>query len=501
MRRCQFEPGEVVFRAGEPSDGLVSVIAGEVELVAAGGAPLGMAGAGQLLGEIGFLLAQPRSATARAGPDGAEVGLISANDVQRLLDTHPAVAIELSRSLSRKLAATTEAVAAADTHLALVVGEADDLLIELAKVSPHKIGIVTLDGAPKPPRRRAFRQVKVDDLLAHLRLGDSRFADLPSVLVLAGKGRHLVADTVEPVAGWVVGRSPFPAWVKAGRRLSLDDPISLRRAVRWLTGTAVGLALSSGGSKTVAHVGVLAALTDSEVPIDAITGCSGGAAFAGGWLAGATTEELIVGAERLGAILSGRRFEPAMLPKVAEIKGERVRRLLEEWFEEALVEEMPIPAAMVATDLATGDSVSIRRGSLTDAVRASMAIPALLSPWKVGDRWCSDGAVVEPVPVQALRELGVGTVIASSVAGRGNRLRSRPALTEDKGPGLMQVISSVITASEAARATAALTGADVVIAPEVDATGSFDFTDVPANVEVGRTAALQVLESAKLPSE
>lgn len=490
----------MIFRAGEPSDGLVAVLAGEVELVAPGGVALGSAGVGELLGEVGFLLAQPRSATAIGGPDGAEVGIITAADVQRLLKAHPAVAMDLSRSLSRKLAARADAVSSPDTHLALVVGEADDLLNELARVSANQIGVVTLDGAPRPPKRKAFRAIKTQELLAYLREPGARIRDLTTVVVLAGGARHLVAETVVPMAGWVVGRSPLPAWVTGRRCLTLDDGPSLRRAVRWLTGTAVGLALSSGGSKTVAHVGVLAAFEEAGIPIDAITGCSGGAAFAGGFLAGATTDELIVGAERLGAILTGRRFEPALLPRVAEQKGERVRELLDDLWGPVRIEDLPLPAAMVATDLMSGEPVAIRSGPLTDAVRASMAIPVLLTPWRIGERWFTDGAVVEPVPIHALRDLGVGRVIASTVAGRGNRLRARGAGKEEKTPGLTQVISSVITASEAARASAALIGADVVIAPEVDAAHSFDFTDVPAKVEAGRAAAEAVLQTADLPT-
>ncbi len=498
MRKVKVAAGEILFRAGEPSDGLVAVLSGEVELVATTGTILGLAGAGELLGEIGFLLAQPRSATARAGENGAEVGIIGAAEVQRVLERHPAVALELSRSLSRKLLDTTESIGTHETRIALLIGDHPALLSELARTTHAQVGVVSLDGTPRAPRRKAFVEIDEGELLAHLRAREPRLREFALVIVRSGPERQLISETVAPVADWVIARGQVPSWIPPGNRLIADDEAGIQRAVRWLTGTAIGLALSSGGSKTVAHIGVLDALAESGVPIDAITGSSGGAAFAAGHLSGGSIEELTVGAGRLGDVLNGRRFEIALLPRTAEAKGERVRSLLDELWGEMTFETAPIPAAFMATDLASGEALAIRSGALSDAVRASMAIPALLSPWKIGDRWCTDGAVVDPVPVRALREMGVGTVIAATVAGRGNRAGKSRELSDEKAPGVMQVLSSVINASEASRAAAAVTGADIVIAPEVDAASSFDFTDIEAKVEVGRLAALDALEAAEL---
>ena len=500
MRRRRVAPGEILFRAGEPSDGLVVVLTGEIELLSGSGEAVGSAGAGELLGEIGFLLAQPRSATARAGEAGAVVGVIGAAEVQRVLTAHPSVALELSRSLSRKLMATTQLLSSSGTRLVLMIGETALLLADLAGSVHTQVGLVTLEGVPRPPQRKAFVAVPPDELLAHLRSRATSLRDLPLVIVRSNPERSLIAETVAPVADWVIARKEIPSWTRGRNSLVVDDAPSIRRAIRWLTGNAVGLALSSGGSKTVAHIGVLAALGDAGVPIDAITGSSGGAAFAAGYLSDGSIEELTIGAGRLGQVLNGRRFEVAVLPRVADAKGERVRALLDELWGEETFETAPIPAAFMATDLASGEAVALRSGPLSDAVRASMAIPALLSPWRIGDRWLTDGAVVEPVPVRPLREMGVGTVIAATVAGRGNRAGGTKEITEDKAPGVLQVLSSVINASEAARAAAAITGADVVIAPEVDAASSFDFTDLDDKVAAGRLATEAALEKADLPT-
>lgn len=500
MRRMRVAPGEILFRAGEPSDGLVTVLAGEIQLVTATGSVVGTAGPGELLGEIGFLLAQPRSATARAGDDGAHIGIIGAADVQRVLAAYPPVALELSRSLSRKLAASTEAMADHETRLVLLIGDHPLLLSELARLTHSQVGLVTLEGVPRAPRRKAFVNIEPAELLAHLRSRAPRLRDFPLVVVRSDVERDLISETVAPVSDWVIARGEVPRWATGTKNIVADERAEIDRAVRWLTGRAIGLALSSGGSKTVAHIGVLAVLAEARVPVDAITGTSGGAAFAAGYLSGATTEELTAGAARLGAVLRGRRFDVAMLPRVAEAKGKRVWALLDELWGNRTFEESPIPAAFMVTDLASGEALAITTGLMSDAVRASMAIPALLSPWKVADRWCSDGAVVDPVPVRALREMGVGTVIAATVAGRGNRAGKEQELSDEEAPGTMQVISSVINASEAARAAAAVTGADVVIAPEVEAAHSFDFTDLEDKVAAGRAAAKTALQSVDLAS-
>ena len=474
---------EILFRVGDAATSVVVVTAGEIELVDATGDVISVATKGDFLGEIGFLLGQPRTATARAGSDGAVVAEVGAHDVESLLAASPELVLELSRQLSRKLARSAGTVGA-PTRLAVVAGDPRPILQAVA--AEHAGRIAVCDGPRTLPP--GLQRVTPSKLLAHLRAGSRSLDDLNLVIVCAREGRSLVADVAAPIAEWALAAGPAPRWLAslAPRVLDTTDAACRDRALRWMTGRAVGLALSSGGSKTCAHIGVMAALTEAGIPVDAISGCSGGAPFAVAAATGVTYDEMEVRAAALGAVLSGGRFD--VLPRLAQQKSKRVYELLNAWCGDVRLEATPVPVALVATDLASGGVETFDSGSAVDAVCASMAIPGLLPPWRIGDRWYTDGAVVDPLPVAALRSLGVGKVIASSVAGRGNKANAR-LQPSDKSPGLLSVISSVVTASEAARLSFAVASADMVIAPEVDAANSFDFSDISGFAKAGRAAA------------
>lgn len=449
---------------------------------------VGTAGVGDFLGEIGFLLGQPRSATARAGEDGASVTELHAHDFEALVGEAPELMLELSRQLSRRLAEAAQGVDRV-THFAVIAGDPKSTLAAIASAHTGRVGVC--GGPQRLPG--GLSRVRETAVIQHLRSGARSFRDLSMLVVCAGADRSIVADTAAPVADWTLAAGPPPAWLSAlSKRPVVDtnDGVAMARALRWMTGRAVGIALSSGGSKTCAHIGVVAALADAGVPVDAVSGCSGGAAFAIAVAAGVGVDEMQVRAKDLGAILSGGRLD--VLPRIASQKGQRVYEMFQQWWGDAALESLPIPAAVVATEIDSGICKTFTTSAIADAVRASMAIPGLLSPWQVEGKWFVDGAVVDPLPVASLRSMGVGTVVASNVAGRGNRA-GRASAQADKPPGLMAIISSVLTASEAARVSFALASSDQVIAPDVDAANSFDFSDVAGFVEAGREAAERVL--------
>ena len=483
-------PNEILFRVGDAATSVLAVTEGEIELLDAAGDLIGVATKGDFLGEVGFLLGQPRTATARAAGNGAMVAEVAAQDVEALLATSPELVLELSRQLSRKLATRASSSTTA-TRLAVVAGDPRPILRAVAAAHVGQIGVC--DGPRTLPA--GLRRVPPSKLLAHLRSGARSLDELNLIIVCAGEARSLVADVAAPTAEWALAAGAPPRWLAALSRRVLDttDEPSLARALRWMTGRAVGLALSSGGSKTCAHIGVMRALADAGIAVDAISGCSGGAPFAVSEATGVPHDEMELRAAILGEVLSGGRFD--VLPRLAQQKSRRVHDLLTSWSGDVRLESTPIPVALVATDLATGSAEIFERGDAVDGICASMAIPGLLPPWRIGDRWYTDGAVVDPLPVAALRSLGVGTVIASNVAGRGNRAGSRES-SADRAPGLLAVISSVVTASEAARVSFAVAAADLVITPEVDAANSFDFGDIPGFVKAGRTAAEAALASA-----
>ncbi len=177
----------------------------------------------------------------------------------------------------------------------------------------------------------------------------------------------------------------------------------------------VGLALGSGAARGWAHIGVIETLSDAGIPIDMIAGSSMGAlvgaAHATGQLAALQAWARKLTWRGIVRLLDIHFSEGGL------IRGEEIVHLLEDLGIHGAIEDLLLPFLAVATDLNTGREVWLRRGELTDAVRASIAIPGIFSPWHHGAEWLLDGGLVNPVPVSACRAMGADVIIAVTLNG------------------------------------------------------------------------------------
>lgn len=176
----------------------------------------------------------------------------------------------------------------------------------------------------------------------------------------------------------------------------------------------VGLALSAGGPRGIAHLGVLQALTEAGVAISAVAGTSVGSYVGGLFAAGVPLSQIGRFWEEMGFRQTARFLLPTF-PWRGWSTGEELRRALRAVVGEQRIEDLPIPFAAVATDLRSGQPVAIRHGSLADAIRASLSVPGLFVPVEVTGRTLVDGGVVHPLPVDVVRELGAEVVVAVDV--------------------------------------------------------------------------------------
>lgn len=172
----------------------------------------------------------------------------------------------------------------------------------------------------------------------------------------------------------------------------------------------VGLALGSGGIRGLAHVGVIKTLLKYGVPIDYLAGSSIGA-----WVA--AHYALFQDLERLEEFTVNRKeeklrmlLEPSL--KGGLIAGERTRKLLREWLEDAAFQETKIPVSVVATDLLKREACVFSSAALVPAVQASMAIPGMFRPINYHGRILVDGGVTKPVPSDVVKQMGADVVIA-----------------------------------------------------------------------------------------
>jgi NTE family protein len=172
----------------------------------------------------------------------------------------------------------------------------------------------------------------------------------------------------------------------------------------------IGLALGSGSARGLAHIGVIRAIEESGIPVDAVAGSSigalVGAAYASGRLNTLEQDFLNIDWKRIGTLLD------PVFPRSGLIDGRRIAGFVRSHVSVGTVERLPIPFCAVATDLTSGREVLIRDGDVIDAVRASISMPGIFSPVRHREGILVDGGLANPVPVSAARALGADIVIA-----------------------------------------------------------------------------------------
>ncbi|WP_397543430.1 patatin-like phospholipase family protein [Roseovarius salis] len=202
----------------------------------------------------------------------------------------------------------------------------------------------------------------------------------------------------------------------------------------------IGLALGSGGARGWCHIGILRALEEMGLRPDVIAGSSMGALI-GAVYAGGALDSL----ENWAAGLTARDFFGLLDVKLSSgglVEGAEIVNVIRRLVPCENIEDLNVPLALVATDMATGREVWLTEGNLADAVRASVALPGIISPFRMGDRWFLDGGLTNPVPVTACRILGAEVVIAANPNGRidgtfwAERERELPAFWKSWGDRL-----------------------------------------------------------------
>jgi NTE family protein len=281
--------------------------------------------------------------------------------------------------------------------------------------------------------------------------------------------------------------------------------------------------LSGGGAAAMAHIGVLEKLVAAGIAIDCVAGTSAGAMVGAAFAAGRLTafRDTMCSLTR-GRVL--RLFDPTW-PRTGLLEGRRSLDLVRAHLGDR-IETLPIPFAVVAADLHSGEEVLLRDGDVVEAIRASIAIPGLFTPLRRHGRLLVDGGLVNPVPVDIARQLGAEFVIAVSVlnvpdgsppierARRGlaqqwlDRLLAReepsptssandtePNRGQDADLGLIDVLSRASAVVQAHIAAARLREQppDYLIKVPVRSIGLFDFHRTAEATAAGHTAARQAL--------
>jgi NTE family protein len=246
----------------------------------------------------------------------------------------------------------------------------------------------------------------------------------------------------------------------------------------------IGLALGGGAARGFAHIGVIQVLEEAGIPIDLVAGTSAGSLVAALYAAGRNGAMLA----RVALAMDESAITDWAFPGRGLIRGEALARYVRDQTGGKLIEQLPMPLGIVATDLDNGQAVLFQRGDVGAAVRASSAVPAIFQPVKIGTREYVDGGLVSPVPVRFARQMGADLVIAVDISSPpdGNA-------TSDPFKLLLQtfaIMGRSINQFE-------LKDADVVVRPRLTGISSADFTARQRAIDAGREAATAALPALR----
>src|SRR5205823_3289106 len=197
---------------------------------------------------------------------------------------------------------------------------------------------------------------------------------------------------------------------------------ALEATARRLAGRSLGIVLSGGGARALAHLGVLEELRAAGLRFDRVAGVSLGSLVAAATAAGFTTEGVYEAFER--GFVTNNPSNDFVLPAYSLIRGGKTRRLLFEAFGDRRIEELPLRFFCLSCDLIAREAVVHRSGPLVDAVYPSLAIPGVFPPVATSDgRLLVDGGVLDNLPVATMARKGEGPVIAVDVTGHLGRVK------------------------------------------------------------------------------
>jgi NTE family protein len=465
--------GQTLFRQGDAPDYLYVVVRGRLEVLVEHDSGrqemIDQLGQGACVGEMAILTGEPRTATVRAIRD-SELVRLSKAELYRFLELHPRGAFEMMRILASRVRPSSSG-----RHRSVRVSTIAIIPLDQDGLSPGWINrlIETLSDIGGPSLHVSRRRIDAElgggtasalkDDLSRVRVAnwlreqEDRFRYVvsecdptPSIwtdlclrqadlvlLVASAEGapsrrevaqRLFESDAVARSATKELVLLHTPStqhpngtarWLAAypvsrHHHIRVDRSEDYARLARFISGKSVGFAMSGGGARAFAHLGVMQALREVRVPIDAV-----GAVSAGSFVAAFCAMQYDTDAinqfvrEYLG---QSSLIGDITLPLVSFLSARKVVRLLRQMFEDVRIEDLWLPFFCLSANLSTAKVVVHDQGPLWMGIRATMSMPGILPPVCVAGELLVDGGVLNNLPVDIMRSRGSGTVIASDVS-------------------------------------------------------------------------------------
>ena len=448
LKSVKLQGGATLFAEGDASDALYFLRSGSLGAFRAGrdGLPhlLGMVNVGEVVGEIGMIARRPRTALVRAVRD-SEVLRLGESAFRRLVMRYPeAMMHSFGVATQRLLAPQDERRYSTPRTFAILPHDGAVDVLAFARnmqATLEQFGSCALiDGDTAAGRDSEWMHGVETQHRFVLYVGEAgksawreqcaRQADCFVLPVSAAtppsawpeaafigtdrtqlRPRHLVLLHDGDIR-WGAA-SAWLATVHGAQHHHVRNVSDIERVSRLLIGRSIGLVLSGGGARGFAHIGVIRALRESGQRIDSVGGTSIGAIIGAGIAADWSHEQMVENYRR--AFVDGRPLRDYTFPFVSLTRGRRVSLLLREEFGSREIEDLVLPFYCVTANLTVGKASVHRSGLLWMWLRASCAIPGVLPPVFHRGQVYVDGAVMNNLPVDPMRERRVGEIVAVDI--------------------------------------------------------------------------------------
>jgi NTE family protein len=243
----------------------------------------------------------------------------------------------------------------------------------------------------------------------------------------------------------------------------------------------IGLALGGGAVLGAAHIGVIRAMEEFNVPIKFISGTSIGSLVASLYAFGIKWEKM----QEIALKLKWLDISRLALSKYGLLSNEKIKNIVNERLGEAKIEDSKIPLSVIATDISQGKTVVINKGSVGEAVMASTCIPGVFIPVEKGEQLLIDGGIMENIPVLALHKMGSHFKIGVDL--NGNNTFSKPN-------NIVEVLINTIHLTLRNASKIQTKKADLLITPDLSEFNHYKTNQVPELIHKGYTESKKIIE-------
>jgi predicted acylesterase/phospholipase RssA/CRP-like cAMP-binding protein len=566
----QVSGGEILFRAGDDGDAMYVVLSGRmrasVESCDGAEEVIREIARGESIGELALLTGEPRSATIRAIRD-TDLATLSRSAFERAVSAEPKLIRQIAVQLASRQHAGGEGASSGSNVRTMAIVPLDAshdanafaplLAAALAAIGPtmlvsreimktryglnfsaggenpvgeaqltarldaletdHRMLVYQADGNLTTWTKRCIRQA---DLILLIRRVDLAAADRELDSIQKYLASCAITARVELVM--LCGPSFDPVLASAHRlaapsasaihHIVSSDPADTARLARLVTGNGVGLALSGGGARGFAHIGVIRALAERGIPIDYIGGTSMGAVIAAQHALGWDWQTMArVNREEWPRCKPQRNYT---LPLVALNSARRMDEMLRRMFGEVEIENLHKKFFCVSSNLTTAAAKVHLEGKLWKAVRSSVSIPGIGPPAIENGEILVDGGLVDNLPVEPMKRLCQGRVYAVDVSEQvefrsklkesytvsgWNVLwqRLNPFIEKPDMPNILNTLYRTVTVGGIRAIDSAKSRADFCFEPPVSSFGVFEWSCIDRVIDVGYRYALRKLEEAR----